>query len=168
MSEPKEDEAKVVSSDATEKPSEGTPSAVDQVSAEPEVAPFDDDLLRKLARRAMAEAPETDATALAGEGEAPGVESGASSDEELPADAPEDMAIKSLLKKSLVDRTPIVVPDLVTGVQKKLRKRSRGKFYANSWSTTASRTSYALVAVAMLLVVAIAWLVLGPTGISIR
>ncbi len=79
-----------------------------------------------------------------------------------------DDTLKRLLKKSLAAPLETPPPDLVSGVQRKLRKRSRGKFYADGWSTTSSKVSYALVAVAMLLFVAIAYLVLGPTGISVR
>ena len=85
----------------------------------------------------------------------------------IPDDAAEDVAMQSLLKTA-VERSDTQVPDLVAGVQRKLRKRSRGKFYADGWSTAASRTGYAVVAVAMLLILAVAYLVLGPTGISVR
>ncbi len=137
-------------------------------------APFDDDALRRLVRRAMAEEPAAGdkaaplPTAFDPVGQDATPPEPDSDAEELAPDAVEDVAIQSLLRKSMVARAPVVVPDLVSGVQKKLRKRSRGKFYADGWSTATSRTSYALVAVAMLLVVAIAYVVLGPTGISVR
>jgi hypothetical protein len=54
---------------------------------------------------------------------------------------------------------------LLLGVQKKLRKRSKGKFYADGWSTTQSRVSYALVAIVMLVTIIAVYLALGPTGI---
>ncbi len=57
---------------------------------------------------------------------------------------------------------------LVLGVQRKLRQRSRGKFYADGWSTTHSRVNYALVAAIMLVVVLAVYFALGPTGISFR
>jgi hypothetical protein len=120
--------------------------------------PFDDEALRKLVQRALSDEPSASIP----------IEPSVTSDEEVPADAAEDLAIQSLLRKSMVERGPLLVPDLVTGVQKKLRKRSRGKFYADGWSTATSRTSYVLVAVAMLVVVALAYLVLGPTGISVH
>jgi hypothetical protein len=129
-------------------------------------APFDDEALRKLVKRAMSEEPSA-SVPIEPTASQP-AETSATSDEEVPADAAEDVAIQSLLRKSMVERGPVVVPDLVTGVQKKLRKRSRGKFYADGWSTATSRTSYVLVAVAMLVVVALAYLVLGPTGISVH
>jgi hypothetical protein len=119
--------------------------------------PLDDEALRKLVKMSFASAPPEDAPSP----EAP------LSDEPLPEDATEDVAMQSLLKKA-VERSDAPVPDLVAGVQRKLRKRSRGKFYADGWSTAASRTGYAVVAVAMLLILAVAYLVLGPTGISVR
>ena len=129
-------------------------------------APFDEDALRKLVKRAMSEEPSASAPIEPAASQPAETFSGP--DDEVPADAAEDVAIQSLLRKSMVERGPVVVPDLVTGVQKKLRKRSRGKFYADGWSTATSRTSYVLVAVAMLVVVAIAYLVLGPTAISVH
>jgi hypothetical protein len=88
-------------------------------------------------------------------------------EEDAPDDAGGDEAMRKLLKRSLA-APEVPVPDLVSGVQRKLRRRSRGKFYADGWSTTRSRVNYVLVSVAMLLVLVIAYLVLGPTGISVR
>jgi hypothetical protein len=53
-------------------------------------------------------------------------------------------------------------------VQRRLRKRSRGKFYGDGWSTTQSRLNYALIAALMLLTIVAVWLGLGPTGFSLR
>lgn len=92
------------------------------------------------------------------------------SDEESPA-------LKALLKRSLAAPEPAPAPAaksaepdaeqraLVLAVQKKLRQRSKGKFYADGWSTTQSRVSYALVAIVMLVVIATVYVALGPTGI---
>jgi hypothetical protein len=52
-------------------------------------------------------------------------------------------------------------PDLLRGVQKRLRQRSRGKFFADGWSTSDSRLSYAVIALAMLLVVGVAYFALA-------
>lgn len=128
--------------------------------------PLDDEALRKLVKMSFAAAPPE---APSGSGAPPSDEPAPDepSDEPIPDDAAEDVAMQSLLKKA-VERSDTQVPDLVAGVQRKLRKRSRGKFYADGWSTAASRTGYAVVAVAMLLILAVAYLVLGPTGISVR
>lgn len=83
-----------------------------------------------------------------------------------PDEEEDDPALRSLLKRSLDDGAPPPADRLLLeGVQRKLRERSRGKFYGDGWSTTQTRTSYTLVAVAMLVVVAVVYLALGPTGI---
>jgi hypothetical protein len=81
-------------------------------------------------------------------------------------DSKDDDAIRALLKRSAPP--PRDAPALLHGVQKKIRARSKGKFYADGWSTTSSRINYALVAVAMLLIIAIAYFALGPMGITSR
>jgi hypothetical protein len=78
-----------------------------------------------------------------------------------------DDAMSVLLKRSLDTKaTPAPAPDFLRGVQKRIRTRSRGKFYADGWSVTSPRASYTLIALVMLIVVGIAYVVLGPTGIS--
>jgi len=57
---------------------------------------------------------------------------------------------------------------LLLGVQRKLRQRSKGKFYADGWSTTHSRVNYALVAGVMLVVIVAVYLAMGPMGISLH
>ena len=182
MSDRPEDETKLAS--ASEPASEGA-GPVSEGSAKvpaPSEESDDDEAIRRLVKGAFAKS----ASEIAASGDAesaPGDASGsaepdasaeasgdAESEGELEAapDSRDDEAIRSLLKKSFVEPQNVKVPDLVTGVQRKLRKRSRGKFYADGWSTTSSKANYALVAVAMLLIVALAYLVLGPTGISIR
>jgi hypothetical protein len=83
-------------------------------------------------------------------------------------DEPEDAAMSALLKRSLEPREakPPAEGELLRGVQKRIRARSRGKFYADGWSTSSSRVSYTLVAAVMLAVVLIAYFMLGPTGVS--
>ena len=76
----------------------------------------------------------------------------------------EDVAMRSLLKRSL-GKGELGKP-VLHEVQRKIRKRSKGKFYADGWSTTQSRMSYALVAGLMLLIVVIAYFVLGPMGFT--
>ena len=76
----------------------------------------------------------------------------------------DDAAMRSLLKRSFATREPS--RPVLGDVQRKLRERSKGKFYSDGWSTTQARVSYALIAVVMLLIVAIAYLVLGPMGFT--
>lgn len=94
-------------------------------------------------------------------------------DENEKLDEKEDPALSSLLKRSLDaksegehDAADAKNRALLHGVQSKLRKRSKGKFYADGWSTTQSRVNYALVAAIMLLTILIVYLALGPMGIS--
>jgi len=55
---------------------------------------------------------------------------------------------------------------VLRGVQRKIRERSRGKFFGDGWSTSPSRTSYGLVALVMLLILAVAYFALSPTALS--
>lgn len=96
-----------------------------------------------------------------------------SADEELTAEQLAELEneapIGALLKRSLAE-DPLAEPDpvLLASVQKKLRKRSKGKFYGDGWSTTHSRINYALVAAVMLVTIVAVYLALGPTGFSAR
>ncbi|MDF2692185.1 MAG: hypothetical protein K0S65_568 [Labilithrix sp.] len=98
-------------------------------------------------------------------------------DEELSeaelAQLDEAPALSQLLKRSLV-KAEDVLPEpakdaeLLASVQHKLRKRSKGKFYGDGWSTTQSRLNYALIAAVMLVTIVAVWLALGPTAFSLR
>ncbi len=93
--------------------------------------------------------------------------------EEQLAQLEEAPALSALLKRSLV-KTDDVLPEpamdaeLLASVQRKLRRRSKGKFYGDGWSTTQSRISYALIAMVMLATIVAVYLALGPTGFSLR
>ena len=70
-------------------------------------------------------------------------------------------AVRALLKRSLSkDRDN--APDLLAGVQRRIRHRSRGKFFADGWSTTQARVNYALIGLLTLLLVVLAYFVLSP------
>ncbi len=90
-------------------------------------------------------------------------------------------ALSALLKRSLTPAEPARASDaepakeeseqdraLLLGVQRKLRQRSKGKFYADGWSTSHSRVNYALVAGVMLVVIVAVYLAMGPMGISLH
>lgn len=86
-------------------------------------------------------------------------------------------ALSALLKRSLAkgeDTSPTPETEkekdaeLLASVQRKLRKRSKGKFYGDGWSTTQSRLNYALIAMVMLVTIVAVYLALGPTGFSLR
>lgn len=89
------------------------------------------------------------------------------------AELEEAPALSALLKRSLV-KSEDIVPDatkdaeLLVSVQRKLRKRSKGKFYGDGWSTSQSRLNYALIAAVMLVTIVAVYLALGPTGFSLR
>lgn len=94
-------------------------------------------------------------------------------EEELAAMEAEENAgaMSSLLKRSLVkveDELPEPKEEakLLASVQTKLRKRSKGKFYGDGWSTSQSKISYVLVAAVMLVTIVAVYLALGPTGFS--
>jgi hypothetical protein len=65
----------------------------------------------------------------------------------------EPPAVSALLKRSLAKTEdllgePKADAELLASVQRKLRKRSKGKFYGDGWSTSATRMNYTLIAVA--------------------
>ncbi len=82
-------------------------------------------------------------------------------------DAPESRAMRALLKRSLSgDAMGISAPpNLLPGVQKRIRRRSSGKFFGDGWSTAQARTSYVLVALVTLLLVALVFFALGPMDV---
>lgn len=94
-----------------------------------------------------------------------GVEAEDLSEEEL-AELERGEGVRALLQRSLAS-AEVDEPDaaLLAGVQRRLRKRSRGKFYGDGWSTAHPRISYAVVAALMLLTIVAVWLVLGPTAL---
>lgn len=99
--------------------------------------------------------------------------SGQNEDEELTpeqlAELEREPAIGKLLKQTLAkDDQPIANTVLLQSVQQKLRKRSKGKFYGDGWSTANARFNYALIAAVMLVTIVAVYLALGPTGFSVR
>jgi hypothetical protein len=85
-------------------------------------------------------------------------------DEQTPPSHPDPMS--ALLKRSLDVPAPAAEQSILRGVQRRIRKRSRGKFFADGWSTSDARVSHALIAAAMLLIVLVAYFALGPTGVQ--
>jgi hypothetical protein len=78
----------------------------------------------------------------------------------------EGATMRALLKRSLAREAPHA--PVLREVQRKIRQRSKGKFFSDGWSTTQTRVNYALVAGVMLLIVAIAYFALGPMGFTNR
>jgi hypothetical protein len=85
-------------------------------------------------------------------------------DEEALA-ALDEVDMKDLLKSALAPPPGSVAPELLGGVQKKLRRRSRGKFYGDGWSTARSpRSTYLFTSILMLALILFVFLVLIPWG----
>lgn len=81
----------------------------------------------------------------------------------------DDDAMRALLKRSLASSSDAApMKPVLREVQRKIRQRSKGKFFSDGWSTAGSKVNYALVAVVMLLIVAIAYFALGPMGFTNR
>lgn len=92
----------------------------------------------------------------------PGDDDLASSNEE---DAPDSRAMRSLLQRSLPGAPEVEQGQILTEVQRTIRTRSRGKFYGDGWSTSQSRMGYALVAIAIVMLVAVAFFAMVPGGL---
>ena len=86
--------------------------------------------------------------------------------ERIDDDDRESEAVRSLLKRALSeDALGKGAPDLLGGVQRRIRKRSHGKFFADGWSTGQARVGYVLVALVTVLLVALAYYALGPMDV---
>ena len=76
----------------------------------------------------------------------------------------ESVRVRALVKRAL-GRGTLETPDILRGVQRRIRHRSRGKFFADGWSTMQTRLGYLLVAAITLLLVALAYCALGPMDV---
>ena len=85
-------------------------------------------------------------------------------DEEMAA-VLDEADMRDLLKSALAPPRGAVAPSILPGVQKKLRRRSRGKFYGDGWSTArAPRQTYLVTSIVMLALIAFVFRVLIPWG----
>jgi hypothetical protein len=85
-------------------------------------------------------------------------------DEEMAA-VLDEVDMRDLLRSALAPPPGSVAPQILPGVQKKLRRRSRGKFYGDGWSTAkAPRQTYLITSVVMLVLIGFVFLVLIPWG----
>ncbi len=81
-------------------------------------------------------------------------------------DDKEEAQVRDLLKRALSNESlGQGTPDLLEGVQRRIRRRSRGKFFADGWSTGQQRIGYVLVALVTLLLVLVAYYALGPMDV---
>jgi hypothetical protein len=77
----------------------------------------------------------------------------------------DEVDIRDLLRSAMAPPPGAVAPDLLRGVQRKIRRRSRGKFYGDGWSTASSpRSTYLVTSILMLALIALVFLVLIPWG----
>lgn len=79
----------------------------------------------------------------------------------------DEVDVRDLLRAALEPPPPKPKQDavLLKGVQRRLRVRSKGKFYADGWSTSRSpRSTYLVTSIFMLLLIAFVFLVLIPWG----
>jgi hypothetical protein len=86
--------------------------------------------------------------------------------EEAELDSIESKKLSGLLKQAMGEPLTHDPRPLLQGVQRKLRQRSRGKFYGDGWSTSNTRINYILVAVIMLLILGVAYFALGPIDVA--
>jgi hypothetical protein len=103
------------------------------------------------------------------QGSKPNSDSGESDNGPISVGPPSD-AMRSLLKRALAE-PPVEAKqerEILDGVQRKIRKRSRGKFYGDGWSTSQSRISYALVCALMLAVIALAYAAMTPSTLPVH
>ncbi len=106
------------------------------------------------------------------EGAAPRPPEDPALDDDFPPDLDEDaqsvldeVDVRDLLRSALAPPPGAVAPDLLHGVQRKLRRRSRGKFYGDGWSTARSpRSTYLFTSLLMLALIGFVFLVLIPWG----
>lgn len=81
---------------------------------------------------------------------------------EVPLD---EVEMRDILRRALRPPPGSVAPELLGGVQKKLRTRSKGKFYGDGWSTARSpRSTYLVTSLLMLVLIGFVFLILLPWG----
>jgi hypothetical protein len=77
----------------------------------------------------------------------------------------DDVDMRDLLRSALRPPQGSVAPDLVRGVQRRIRTRSRGKFYGDGWSVARSpRSTYLITSILMLVLIVFVFFVLIPWG----
>jgi hypothetical protein len=77
----------------------------------------------------------------------------------------DEVDVRELLRSALAPPRGAVAPELLRGVQRKIRTRSRGKFYGDGWSTARSpRSTYLITSLLMLLLMALVYFTLIPWG----
>lgn len=77
----------------------------------------------------------------------------------------DEVDMRDLLRSALAPPKGSVAPELLRGVQRKIRVRSRGRFYGDGWSTARSpRSTYLVTSLLMLLLMGLVYFILVPWG----
>lgn len=86
------------------------------------------------------------------------------SDEGLELD---DVDVRDLLRSAL--STPPPKGEAITeGVQRRIRERTQGRYFADGWSTsTAPKATFLITSILMLVVLLLAWILLTPRGLEL-
>jgi hypothetical protein len=73
-----------------------------------------------------------------------------------------DESLRSMLRGALREEEP--PPNVLAGVQKRIRERSKGKFYADGWSTAKHPplNTYLVTSLLMLAILVISYALLSP------
>ena len=80
----------------------------------------------------------------------------------------DDVDVKDLLRRALDPPKGVRTPDILPAVQRRIRVESRGKFFADGWSTAvAPRSTFLVTSLVMLLVTLVLLLLLLPLGVQI-
>lgn len=72
--------------------------------------------------------------------------------------------VRALLKRSLATTPADRTPDLLPGIQRRIRRLSRGKFFADGWSTAQTRATYVLVGLFTIVIVVLAYCALASVA----
>jgi hypothetical protein len=77
----------------------------------------------------------------------------------ISSDDADERSVRSILRRAHIGRVHEV--DLLGGVQRRIRERSRGRFYRDGWSRGGAATStYVLTSLLMLVILALVYFVL--------
>ncbi|MBM4376077.1 MAG: hypothetical protein FJ095_13405 [Deltaproteobacteria bacterium] len=87
-------------------------------------------------------------------------------EDELGADALDDVEVRELLRRALDRERPAEDASVLPDVQRRLRDETKGHYFADGWGTTpAVRETYLVTAILLLALLALAWLALGPRAL---
>lgn len=141
-------------SDEKREPTEPAASARE---SEPPLDELDDEARAVLDEEARAARDEEGAEGLDEEARAVLDEEG--------AEGLDEVDVRELLRSALAPPKGAVAPELLQGVQRRIRTRSRGKFYGDGWSTAKSpRSTYLVTSLLMLVLIGFVFFVLVPWG----